>query len=91
MKSTYIDNMDQYKVVYILGPLDKTQLNYTGISKEEFDQVTFNQAGKTEYGQIYMKSGVINQIYIESLNLKIKMHESDNMSESVRERDYGLY
>lgn len=38
-----------------------------------------------------MKSEVINQIYTESLNLKIKMHESDNMSESVKERDYGLY
>lgn len=37
MKSVYIENINQYKLVYILGPLEKTKLDYTGITKEEFE------------------------------------------------------
>jgi len=41
MKSIYIENINQYKLVYILGALEKEKLSYVGISKEDFEKVVF--------------------------------------------------
>lgn len=49
-KNTYISSSDQFKFVYVFGPIDKNELTYKTISKEEFDAFNFKKSSKTLYG-----------------------------------------
>lgn len=73
MKNTLVSSSDQFQFVYILGPLEKSEILYSGLEKEDFEKTVFNEEKKSVYGQFFIASSALDELYNETLNLKISM------------------
>lgn len=83
VKNCLVTSCDQFKFVYILGPVDKAELVHS-LEKDDLDKVVFNEEKKSVYGQFFISSAAMDELYNETLNLKIAMAQSDQHSESVK-------
>ncbi|EAR94374.2 hypothetical protein TTHERM_00049190 (macronuclear) [Tetrahymena thermophila SB210] len=86
VKSIYYREAQEYKFLYILGPLDKTKI--VNVDQESINKIIINEEKDVLYGSIYMSEVELDNLFQRSLDLKTNMTESDKKSQAAKERDY---